>query len=626
MNKSRRFPSALLLSSITALLLLTTLLSTLHAAPQPKEAYRTDITPLAPTPFVPVGAYLGGDLDDISNAIALGPDGAIYIAGLTQSNAFPLTPTLRHAAAPEHGEDAFVAKFSPDGQELLYLLWINATDGNRPDEAYDVVVDDTGAAYVTGRTRSVDFCDFLGNPGGFDPIYNGNGGDHDAFLFKINPTGTAVEFCTFIGGSDEETGQAIALDQQGRVYVVGGTWSADFPFTNETHSNTVQMRDTFLVRLSGNGQTLDYGTLIGGAGQDEARGVAVDEHGRVYVTGWTFSADFPVTANALQAVRPGGAEAFLYVVEPDRAGLVYASYVGGIDEDRGTAVVVGQDGKIYLGGYTLSTDFPTTNGATQPSYIAGYEGFVMGFEPLAAEGGNTAVVYSTFVGGGAAGEPPLGQNEWVRDVQVDACGRVTAVGESSSPDFPTTPNAWQHERLGPQAGFITQLAADGTAVLFASYWGGTGTERITSVVLDAQGNPYWAGSSSSADLSFPPMSYNGQNSGSADAFFAHAPLDTQSALTPTFTAVPTSGPPPLWVQFENLTGGDCLTAFLWSFGDGVTSTLTSVGHLYEAVGVYTATLQVVRGGDTAVAVQRIVVEPYRLYLPLIHALQASNRR
>ncbi len=615
MNKSRPLPYALLLSSVTALLLLTTLLTTLHAAPQPKEAYRTDIMPLAPTPFVPVGSYLGGDLDDISNAIALGPDGTIYIAGLTQSNVFPLTPTLRRTAAPEHGEDAFVAKFSPDGQELLYLFWINATDGNRPDEAYDVVVDDTGAAYVTGRTRSVDFCEFLGNPGGFDPSYNGNGGDHDAFLFKINPTGTAVEFCTYIGGSDEETGQALTLDQQGRIYIIGGTWSADFPFTSETHTNTVQARDSFLVRLNADGQTIEYGTIMGGAGQDEARGVAVDDHGRVYVTGWTFSSDFPVTANALQPERPGGVEAFLYVVEPDGAGLIYASYVGGSAEDRGTAVVVGQDGRIYLGGYTLSPDFPTTSGAAQPAYVAGYEGFVMRFAPLMPEG--TAVNYSTFLGGGAAGEPPLGQNEWVRDVQVDACGRVTAVGESSSPDFPTTPNAFQQERLGPQAGFITQLAADGTAWLFASYWGGTGTERLTSVALDAQGDPYWAGSSSSTDLPFPPTSYNGQNSGSADAFFAHAPLGNQLALTPTFTAVPTSGPPPLMVQFDNLTGGDCLTEFLWSFGDGVTSTLTSVGHLYEQVGVYTATLQVVRGEDTAVGEVRIGVEPYRLYLPLL---------
>lgn len=620
MNQAPPTRHALLLSSALALLLLSSLLSTLYAAPPTQaEGYSSDSSPIVPTMLSPVGSYLGGELDDIGNAIALGPDGSIYIAGLTQSSQFPLTPTLRHVQAVEHGEDAFVAKFSPDGQELLYLFWINATDGNRPDEAHDVVVDETGAAYVTGRTRSVDFCAFLGDPGGFDTSYNGNGGDHDAFLFKIDPTGTAVVFCTYIGGTDEETGQAVALDTEGRVYVVGGTWSADFPLTSETYSSTVQMRDTFLVRLSADGQTLEYGTLIGGAGQDEARGVAVDDHGRVYVTGWTFSADFPVTPNALQPERPGGAEGFLYVVEPAGAGLMYASYVGGSDEDRGTAVVVGQDGQIYLGGYTLSPDFPTTSGAAQASYSAGYEGFVMGFDPLTAAG-NTAVAYSTFIGGGAMGEPPLAQNEWVQDVQVDVCGRVTAVGESSSPDFFTTPNAWQAERPGPQAGFVTQLAADGTAVLFGSYWGGTGTERLSSVALDGQGNPYWTGSSSSADLSFPPASYNGQLSGGADMFFAHAPLGNPLALTPTFTAVPTSGPPPLWVQFENLTGGDCLTEFAWSFGDGVTSTLTSVGHLYEAVGVYTATLTVTQGEDTAVGQVRIVVEPYRLYLPLLGRL------
>ena len=292
--------------------------------------------------------YLGGNNWDNGDGIAVDAAGAAYVTGYTSSPDFP-------TANPYQGEhqgdfDAYVAKFSSSGSSLVYSTYLG---GSSADDGNSIAVDGSGSAYVTGRTRSVNF-----------PTSNAYQGSRagtklDAFVTKLSGNGKRLDYSTYLGGAGDDYGYGITVDVSGAAYVTGRTRSPDFPTYNPYQGVNHGEHDVFVTKLSGSGASLLYSTFLGGAVDDYGYGIAVDAVGSAYVTGRAFSADFP-THNALQGTYQGGnSDAFVSRLSVTGSSLVFSTYLGGAMYDGGYGIAVGAFGAAYVTGYTDSDNFPT---------------------------------------------------------------------------------------------------------------------------------------------------------------------------------------------------------------------------------------------------------------------------
>ncbi|MEM7115587.1 MAG: SBBP repeat-containing protein [Chloroflexota bacterium] len=458
-------------------------------------------------PELSYSTLLGGDLGDEVTAVTVDQAGNLYIVGRTQSLTFPIEPRSHHqpqGGLGRHGIDAYVAKFDPTGSELLYILWFNAISATDIDEAFAIAVDADGNAYVTGHTRSADFCTLFGDTPGYDTEYNGNG---DAFLLKINPEGTGLDYCTFLGGDDWDLGTAVVLDAQQNAYVTGGTWSTTFPTTDNAYdADHNGLRDTFVAILDASGMNLTYATFIGGSNQEESKGIIRDTVGNLYVAGWTNSDDLPTTPDSYAPSFGGGFDGFVYKLNPTATELLYVTYLGGSEEDRATALVHRLNGEIVVAGYTRSTDIWETADLQGTSDL-----FVMG---LNASG--TATTFTTLLGGSGE-DQALGITR--------SLGTLFVTGTTWSDDFA------QNGRLsGVQDSFLLQLDGAGTAV-YATYIGGNAEENGTAITATHQ-HLYLAGDSRSEDFPTTDGAYNHANSGDYDIYAQKQTLTRHTAYLP----------------------------------------------------------------------------------------------
>jgi hypothetical protein len=234
-------------------------------------------------------------------------------------------------------------------------------------------VDSAGSAYVTGRTDSTDFPTTLG------AAQTSLSGKSDAFVTKLNATGSGLVYSTYLGGSNYEDGVGIALDAAGSAYVTAATESTDFPTTSGAvqPSHAGGRRDAVVTKLDATGSGLVYSTYLGGSDDDLVEGLAVDGAGTAYVSGSTRSTDFPTTSAAPQPTSAGGGvDAFVTKLNATGSGLVYSTYLGGSSADFGDGLAVDGAGAAYVTGFTFSTDFPTTSGAAQTTHAGGLDAFV----------------------------------------------------------------------------------------------------------------------------------------------------------------------------------------------------------------------------------------------------------
>jgi len=291
--------------------------------------------------------YLGGSDWDRGVGIAVDGSGRAYVAGETHSTNFPTHNPLQPAYGGGYS-DAFVAAFDPAGG-LVYSTYLG---GSGYDEAWSIAVDGSGQAYVGGTTDSTDFP--LQNP--FQPI-----GGADGFVTVFNPAGDALVYSTYLGGSAADWINRIAVDSSGRACVTGGTYSADFPLQNPVQPNYGGNQDGFVTVFNPAGDALVYSTYLGGSDWDTGQAIAVDDTGQVYVTGGTESDDFPTVNPLQPAYGGGDADGYVAVFDPTGAPLAYSTYLGGNDRDEGLAIAVDGAGNIYIAGYTWSINFPLVN-------------------------------------------------------------------------------------------------------------------------------------------------------------------------------------------------------------------------------------------------------------------------
>ena len=297
--------------------------------------------------------FLGGtDIDD-ALAIAVDGSGQAHVGGQTGSTNFPTTAGAFDRVR-DGAFDAFVVKLNAAGSALVYSTFI----GGAEVEYVAGIAVAGGSAYVTGPTRSPNFPT---TAGAFDTTQNGFA--FDAFVTKLNPTGSALVYSTILGGSEADFADAIAVDAVGDAYVSGGTASTDFPTTLGAFDETPDGSDAFVTKLNAAGSALLYSTVIGGSGGEGAAGLALDASDNAWITGGTGSADFPVSPDAFDASFNGGADVFVTALNSTGSAIVYSTFLGGPSSETGRDIALDPAGAAYVTGQTISVDFPTTQGA-----------------------------------------------------------------------------------------------------------------------------------------------------------------------------------------------------------------------------------------------------------------------
>ena len=387
--------------------------------------------------------YLGGSGGDGANGIAVDASGVAYVTGNTSSTDFPTTLGAFQTTFAGGFGDVFVTKLNAAGSALVYSTYLG---GSGDDSGYGIAVDVAGDAYVTGPTTSTDFPMTLG---AFQTAFGG--GSYDAFVTKVNPSGSGVVYSTYIGGSDADIANGIAVDASGDAYATGLTYSTNFPTTVGSFQPAFGggSLDGFLTKLDPTGSALVYSTYLGGSGLDAGEGIAVDAAGNAYVVGNTDSTNFPTTSGAFQLTFGGGVQdVFVTKLNPTGSALFYSTYLGGSAFDESFGIALDAVGNAYVTGDTDSTNFPTVN-AVQSVPAGGFDIFVTKLNPT-----GTGLVYSTYLGG--SGTDGTGFNSIALDTLPNPNAYVT--GFTDSTNFPTTPRAFQATYGGgPEDAFVTKI-------------------------------------------------------------------------------------------------------------------------------------------------------------------------
>lgn len=369
----------------------------------------------SPTGAVLYSAYFGGSDVDVGQDIAVDATGNAYVTGYTYSGDFPVSENaprkkcLRDDTEEVGCGEAFVVKLNATASAVLYATYLGGSGG---EEGNSIAVDAIGNAYVTGTTSSDDFPTTSGvfQSRGHCENASNTPWPCDLFVVKLNASGSAFVYSSYLGGSNPEFDGSVAVDSIGNAYITGTTFSTDFPTTSKAFQTTAGSGQAFVVKLVPSGATAIYSTYLGGSGEDNGYDIAVDQGGNAYVTGTTYSIDFPVTKDAFQKscdhAQVGGLcsyEIFVAKLNPLGSALIYSTYIGGSGHESANSIALNTDGEAYITGFTTSDDFPIM-GAFQNSRGGGMCGPLRASGPCAdafvAKLTQTgSLQYSTYLGG-----------------------------------------------------------------------------------------------------------------------------------------------------------------------------------------------------------------------------------
>lgn len=546
-----------------------------HTATFAVDSYDYNL-PLVIDPILSYSTYFGGNGSDIAHAIAVDTNGCIYIAGETLSTLFTKVSAGGFQTNFHGGSvvgDAFVAKFDNTGRTNLYFTYLGGSDN---DAAYGLAVDGSGNAFITGGTESADFPTnhpLFGRIGG-QPLSQGFYLP-DVFVAELNPTGSALLYSTYLGGSSQDIGKAIAVDVAGNAYVTGYTSSTNFPVTTNALQNKLLCpsilaynNNAFVTEISAYGTNLNYSSYLGGTNYDQASGIAVDPNGFVYVTGFTASTNFPTTnalagfqylngsTNAIPFNTTPSYDAFVCKFQPGLSNWVYSTFLGGTNSDAATGIAADGSGNAYVVGWTTSTNLVAILTNNFPGAYAGFiangltnntaVGYSITTNSFLAEinSSGTALRHVAVFGGVEQG---LASSDQASGVALDAAGDIFVVGSTTSTNFPVTAASLVGSLHATNASagyfgysdvFVTVFKADWTGLLYSTYLGGALNDFGNAIATDGAGNAYVAGQTFSTDFpSFnayqPALNSSSALYGTSDAFLAKI---LPAAPTPLLTA------------------------------------------------------------------------------------------
>lgn len=448
--------------------------------------------PLVIDPVLLYSTYLGGGGQDDAEDIAVDGAGSAYVTGMTGSTDFPVgNPIDGTFGSPN--PDVFVTKFDPSGGGLVYSTYLGGGGG---ETGRGIAVDGSGSAYVTGSTSSGTF-----------PVESPQqamlGGPFDAFVAKLDPSGSGLVYSTFLGGSGNEFGFGIAVDGSGNGYVTGNTTSsANFPIQAPQQSlYGGGGADGFVTKFDPSGSAHVYSTYLGGSDFEGGADIAVDVTGSAYVVGETKSTNFP-PEDPQQPMKGGLSDAFVTQFNASGSAHLYSTYLGGSLDEYGLGIAVDEAGNAYATGFTESANFPLQN-ALQPTPGTGGDGFVTKFN---ASG--SAHLYSTYLGGSGSDQGS--------GIAVDGAGNAWVTGQTQSTNFPVQGPS-QPLNGGRRDAFVTQLNTSGSALVYSSYLGGGGNDDGFGIARDVAGAVYVAGGTESTN--FPTHGpFQADSGGGRDAF------------------------------------------------------------------------------------------------------------
>lgn len=471
------------------------------------------------------GTYLGNTGRDWVYATARDSSNRIYATGPTTSAGFPVTPG---AFDPSHNgsTDAYVTRFNAAGSALEYATFYGGSD---VEWTQGIALDSTGSAYVAGQTDSQDLPT---TPGAFDRTLNGG---VDAFVARISPDGRRLEYASFLGGTQFDTGKTMVVNSAREVTVVGWTQSSQFPTTSGAFDRSFNGNyDAYVARFDAVGSTLLFSTYLGGPNYDSGHDLAV-RAGELYVVGGAGNG-FPTTPGAYDRTLNGCSsgvpwcDAFLAKLSPDASRLVFSTYLGGTFGDWANGIAVDSVGNSVVTGPASSTDFPTTSGAFDVSHNGDLDIFVT---KVSAAG--NVLLFSTYVGGSSY--------EYGNGVSLNSSNAAIVIGGTASGNFPTTSNAFDRILGGSRDALMFKLRSDGRALLYSTYlgsnladWGlsGSNTDSLDSARL--------AGYTDSTNFPTTSGAFDRTYNGGEDGFIAQIAYENGPIVTPTRT--PTSTPTP----------------------------------------------------------------------------------
>jgi uncharacterized repeat protein (TIGR01451 family) len=418
-----------------------------HGPAFPNTAGLSDIfvTKIDPTGGnIVYSTYIGGAGLDRADGIAIDGSGNAYVVGRVGSTSTDFPTTAGALATTYRGGDfdGVLFKLNAQGNALVYSTFIGGEDN---DSTEGIAVDASGNAYITGGTRSNGF------PITSSAFQSSRAGDTDAYLTKLNSSGSAVLYSTLLGGGSTDRGSGVVVDSSGNAYVAGYASSVDFPTQNAFQGFSGGSFDAFIAKIDTNlsgASSLVFCTYLGGIGDDKAFGVAIDNGGNnVYVVGQTSSNNFPLL-NPAQPAFGGSFDAFIAKISSTGA-KVYTTYLGGSGDDRGTGIAVNSAGAAYVTGFTSSTNFPTVT-PLQISNGGGFDAFVAKLNPA-----GTALLYSTYLGG-SANESNVTAVTSTNPIGLDASSDAYVTGFTSSTNFPTA-TPLQSAYAGGQDAFLVKI-------------------------------------------------------------------------------------------------------------------------------------------------------------------------
>jgi len=411
----------------------------------------------APGSQVVYATYVGGASNENFGGMAVGPKGDVYLTGSTISNDFPMVNAAQGSLAGTGATDAFVV-WIDSSQSLAYSTLLG---GTKAEAGQAITFDGTGRLYVTGDTVSDDFP----ASSGFQTGRAGTSQDAFFAIIDLSQSGAAtLQYATYLGGSGWDTGRGITVAADRTVWVVGQTFSGDFPTAGVAYQQGyADSGDGFVAHIDPNANKLVYSTYLGGSDQDLARNVIVDSSGRVIVSGYTLSQNFPSTADALQPQYGGNTDAFVTILDPTittgrAVQLIYSTFFGGGNEDVPFDMKRDTAGNIYLSGITLSAGLPATANAIQSGYDGSMDAFALKFNP--AKPGKTGLQYFTYLGGSGL--------QVAYGIDFDASGNIYLAGFTSSPIFDAFFGPGKPSNHGNRDGFVIGFSTGSTPA-------GTGT-------------------------------------------------------------------------------------------------------------------------------------------------------
>ncbi|MHA2363347.1 MAG: SBBP repeat-containing protein [Candidatus Hodarchaeales archaeon] len=402
-----------------------------------------------------------------------------------------------------------IPEFNPEETLIIDPYWLKFSTfigGSGNDIGEGIAVDSSGNSYITGMTSSINF-----------PTLNGyntsNNGGYDVFLIKMNATGNGIVFSTYIGGTGDDKGLALALDTNGNCYITGETSSNDFPTYQSYDNSSNGGKDVFVTKINSTGNGIIFSTYLGGSEDDIGRSIDIDDSNNAYITGNTGSSNYPVVSaydSTYNGWIPAYYDVFVSKLNASGNGISFSTYIGHDFPELGSGIAVDSEGNSFIVGYTSSQGFPLYN-PYDGNHNYSQEAFILKLNST----GN-GLIFSTFLGGS--------NREFGYDIEIDSSGNSFITGGTESTDFPTV-QAYDTSFGGGFVGgdcvcdsFLAKLNATGNGLIFSTYLGGSSNEVGNSIVVDPVGNSFITGYSWSGDFPTTQNAYDPSHNGAADTF------------------------------------------------------------------------------------------------------------